>query len=815
MTTDVLEDVRAADPVERLLEDSWESRSRRPGRREIVVEAVATVLFLAAAVPLAAGPAAGGHVRLGPALLLMALYALVSRTVKFPLGAGYVVPSYLVLVPMLILLPPTVVPLVAGTSLVLGTLVRCLLRRTGAAQLLSAAPDAWHTLGPAVVLALGTGVHGTDRGLVYVVAFLAGCMIDLLVSTARESLIFGLAPKLQGRVIGVVWLVDAAIAPIGLLAGLAAREHTAVLLLLLPLNLLLIAAERDRTARIEEAHSRLGVVARERTRLQAAVQRLADAFAAKLELAALADVVLHGSTDALDADAGRLTLHGPGTDAIAKNVGGSDLSLLLESATGAAESTGRPCQLEADGGWALALPLDVGGDRPGALAVARAERRFRDDEQALLLGLVERTESAMTKIVAHDLLIAQARTDPLTGLGNRRKLADELSGRLPEATAERPLVVLLFDLDGFKSYNDTFGHVAGDALLARLGDKLAAAAEPHGSAYRLGGDEFCVLLPSDRDLRRSVQAAAGALEEHGETFSIAASCGAVMLPQEATTPDYALQLADKRMYAHKNGRPSGAREQAHDVLIHIMQAKHPDLTDHACDVARLASHVGVRLGMSAEQLDELARAAALHDIGKVGIPDAILDKTGPLNADEWSYMRQHTVIGERILSAAPALRPVAAIVRASHERWDGCGYPDGLTGDRIPPAARVVAVCDAFDAMTTDRCYRPTRTEQEACEELRRGAGHQFDPAVVSAFLAEIDRCDVLSHTRVPANEAPRTERAAEVASRVLEQLPHAVGLPDHHRPRPAGRRVTVSRDHQADRQALAIAARHDAAPAA
>jgi HD-GYP domain-containing protein (c-di-GMP phosphodiesterase class II) len=255
-----------------------------------------------------------------------------------------------------------------------------------------------------------------------------------------------------------------------------------------------------------------------------------------------------------------------------------------------------------------------------------------------------------------------------------------------------------------------------------------------------------------------------------------------MLPQEATTPEYALQLADKRMYAHKNGRPSGAREQAHDVLIHILQAKHPDLIDHASDVARLASHVGARLGMSAEQLAELARAAALHDIGKVGIPDAILDKPGPLNADDWSYMRQHTVIGERILSAAPALRPVAAIVRASHERWDGHGYPDGLAGDRVPLAARIVAVCDAFDAMTTDRCYRPARSEQEACDELRRDAGHHFDPAVVTAFLAEIDLRDAVPDAREPASDTPRTERAAAVAARVLEQLPRAVDRPDHHR---------------------------------
>jgi GNAT superfamily N-acetyltransferase len=332
MSGDVLEDVRAAGAVERLLEDSWASRSRRAGRHEIAIEGAATALFLGIAVPLAAGHLAGRHVALGTVLLLMALYAIVSRTVKFPIGAGYVVPSYLVLVPMFVLLPSEVVPLVAPLGLMAGTLVRCVVRRSSPAQLLFAAPDAWHTLGPAAVLSVAATAQGVDRVAVYVVAFLAGCALDLLVSTLRESLILGVAPRLQGRVIGVVWLVDAAIAPLGLLVGDEARAHVLLLLLLLPLNFLLMLAERDRTARIEEAHRRLGVVARERTRLQAAVQRLADAFAAKLELGALADVVLHGSTDALDADGGRLILRGPGMGSLRTAVGPDALGALLESA---------------------------------------------------------------------------------------------------------------------------------------------------------------------------------------------------------------------------------------------------------------------------------------------------------------------------------------------------------------------------------------------------------------------------------------------------------------------------------------------------
>jgi diguanylate cyclase (GGDEF)-like protein len=326
---------------------------------------------------------------------------------------------------------------------------------------------------------------------------------------------------------------------------------------------------------------------------------------------------------------------------------------------------------------------------------------------------------------------------------------------------------MLFDLDGFKSYNDTFGHLAGDAVLARLGGRLAEVVAPRGAAYRLGGDEFCAVLPvRPHELHNVVTAAAAALQERGETFAIHASCGAVLLPHEATTPDYALQLADERMYRQKQARPLAAREQTRDVLVSIMHAKQPDLQLHSSDVSRMAVAVGRKFGMDAEQIDELARAAELHDIGKVGIPDAILDKPAPLDSSEWEFIRQHTILGERILNAAAAMRPVARIVRASHERWDGRGYPDRLAGEAIPLSARIVAVCDAYDAMTTDRCYRKAQSPEAAREELRREAGHQFDPTVVEAFLEELD------HPQEPLGEdLDAMEGAIDIAEELADRL--------------------------------------------
>jgi diguanylate cyclase (GGDEF)-like protein len=670
------------------------------------------------------------------------MYALASRMVKFPIGAGYVVPSYLVLVPMLLLLPPGTVPLLTAAGLVLGTLGHVAAKRATFERVLFAVPDAWHALGPAVVLVAAHPHRGVEQALVYVLAFAAGCVIDLISAMVRESAILGVGSRVQLRVIGLVWLIDACVAPLGLLVAHAARHDPAEVLLLLPLNAVLLLLSRDRVARIEQAQRRLDLVARERSRLQTAVRRLGDALAAKLDIEALTNIVLRGSVEALDADGGRLNLGGSLQERVIEFGDMPRVETVLRAAGEAAQSAERSCQLERDGVWALALPFGFRsgvGPATGALAVARAGRAFRRDEEAVMGGLVERARQAAADIVAHNLLREQALTDSLTKLGNRRKLAADLEQRLAGSSDANPLVLVLFDLDGFKSYNDTFGHVAGDAMLARLGAKLASAVARHGTAYRLGGDEFCVLLAArEADLRALLGDAAGALEEGGENFRVGASYGAVLLPHEAASLDYALQLADARMYARKRGRPSVAADQTRDVLIRIMHAKQPSLEDHAGEVALLCRRVGARLGMTGEQLDELVRAAELHDVGKVGIPDAILEKAGALNESEFAFIRQHTLLGERILHAAPALRPVAMIVRATHERWDGSGYPDGLAGEAIPLGARIISACDAYEAMTSDRCYRRRMSHEAACAELRREAGRQFDARVVEVLIDEL-----------------------------------------------------------------------------
>ena len=377
------------------------------------------------------------------------------------------------------------------------------------------------------------------------------------------------------------------------------------------------------------------------------------------------------------------------------------------------------------------------------VAILRAGITFRDN-----VALLRATRS-------------EALTDGLTGLPNRRRLMLDLEqafhphGRhhlRGEADGGiRPATFAFFDLDGFKGYNDTFGHAAGDMLLDRLAGRLAATVAGHGRAYRLGGDEFCVLLDGQRALDDDacLRACRAALEEQGDGFRVGASCGAVTIPDEAGSPTHALQLADQRMYAAKRRARTSSRAQTRDVLLQLLREREPELHHHLHGVAALAAAVGRRMSLDAEQLDEVTRAAELHDVGKIAIPDEILHKPASLDAGEWELMRQHTVIGDRILGAAPAMRPVAEIVRASHERWDGDGYPDGLAGEQIPLGARIVSVCDAFHAMTTPRPYQRTLMRDEALAELRRCAGTQFDPAVVEAF------CVLAVEQPAPARAVP------------------------------------------------------------
>ncbi|HST25963.1 MAG TPA: diguanylate cyclase [Gaiellaceae bacterium] len=417
-------------------------------------------------------------------------------------------------------------------------------------------------------------------------------------------------------------------------------------------------------------------------------------------------------------------------------------SLLLLAAS-AWQQSARRHHIELEGRPLAATPIVCG---LGAVGVFVADRFQHVNPFAISLAgatiatVLLRTGLTLRENVGLlDRARTQSLTDALTGLGNRRSLLADLERMFEPAPADDSSLLIIFDLNGFKHYNDTFGHPAGDALLARLAGKLERSVGSYGGTYRLGGDEFCVLAAIEAaEAERLLDATTAALTEAGESFDVSTAFGAVFLPEEAADTSAALKLADERLYAQKRRLHGGRRGEPYEVLLRVLTEREPSLREHVDSVAKFSVAVGSRFGLADTDLDVLRRAAELHDVGKLAIPDSVLQKPGPLDEAELEFVRKHTIIGQRILAGSPALRAVGEIVRATHERWDGTGYADGLAGEEIPLSARIIAVCDAYAAMTTDRPYRRPVSSEAALEEIRRCSGTQFDPKVVDLFVAEV-----------------------------------------------------------------------------
>ena len=329
-------------------------------------------------------------------------------------------------------------------------------------------------------------------------------------------------------------------------------------------------------------------------------------------------------------------------------------------------------------------------------------------------------------------------TDPVTGLRSRQRLKSDVESRLSGPGRRR--VLLLFDVDGFHAYSDRFGQGAGDDLLRRAAHLLVESASPlQGTAYRVEDSRLAALVPSgEGQLGEIVLAAMAALHDEGGDLLFGRSYGEVAIPDEATDLELALQIAGQRLTAHSQRQHHSARRQAHAVLMAVLAARRPELRRHLRVVAYRAISLARRLDLSMEEIDDVALAAELQDIGLLTVPEAVLDKEGPLTEDELALIRTRPLVAERIIGAAPGLAPVAALVRSSAEKFDGSGFPDGLAGAAIPLGSRIVAVAVAYAALTGPRPYREAASPREALEELRRGASTQFDPKVVETIAADL-----------------------------------------------------------------------------
>ncbi len=334
----------------------------------------------------------------------------------------------------------------------------------------------------------------------------------------------------------------------------------------------------------------------------------------------------------------------------------------------------------------------------------------------------------------------EALRDSVTGLPNRATLLGDLSAAIDVVPSQRRMLVL-FELDGLQASYDALGNAAGDVLVSRIARRLENLATPlGGAAYRVDPIRFAVLVPGDgRTTGEILLAASTPLEgEEASDYLIGRSYGEVTIPDDADDPELALQIAGQRVAANKQRQQRSARRQAHAVLMAVLDARRPELRAHLRTVAYRSISLSRRLGLGLDEIDDIFLAAELQDIGLLTVPESILEKEAALSAEEAELIRKHPEAGERIIASAPGLAPVASLVRAASERYDGRGYPDGLIAAEIPLGARIIAVCVAFAAMGANRPYQTARSEADIVAELERCAGTQFDPQVVEALVAEL-----------------------------------------------------------------------------
>jgi diguanylate cyclase (GGDEF)-like protein/putative nucleotidyltransferase with HDIG domain len=466
------------------------------------------------------------------------------------------------------------------------------------------------------------------------------------------------------------------------------------------------------------------------------LQQLTAALAGTLELNAVGRLVADTLVSEASVSASVVLIDRSGELVVLSSAGSA-------GELGIAGAAGRAVVL--DDRWE-SFPLEVAGRMVGVVAVTAAPLNGSEPHQ-LLLHLVSLGALSLDKALLYEQSREQARHDSLTGLLGHRVFHEALGSHI---AAGIPFGVLLFDIDDFKEINDLHGHQTGDHALRLVSDALRRGTRAGDTVFRIGGEEFCALLPGlgERDAFGVAEAVRHRVAAMVSTLPnpVTVSVGVACFPAHGRRRDELLASADGAMYASKRGgknrtsiagdaTPPGLRPPRRDLNLELLHKKDPGTATHSVFVAILAVEIARALGLDETRLDDLRAAARLHDIGKLAVPDAILYKCTPLDANELRIIRTHSVVGAELLSSWGLAVP-ATIVLQHHERIDGLGYPAGLRGEQISIEGRIVHAAHAYVAMMRDRPYRTAMTQDEAFAELARHSGTQFDRGVVAALVA-------------------------------------------------------------------------------
>ncbi|PKL22844.1 MAG: hypothetical protein CVV48_00150 [Spirochaetae bacterium HGW-Spirochaetae-4] len=378
-------------------------------------------------------------------------------------------------------------------------------------------------------------------------------------------------------------------------------------------------------------------------------------------------------------------------------------------------------------------------DRAAELVIANKELAFQNEEKDM--RAVELQNANAELIFQNEEIAYISHHDFLTGLHNRIYFEEEKK-RL-DIQSQLPISIIVGDINGLKLVNDGFGHAKGDELLIIISKILKDCCREEDVVSRIGGDEFGIILP--RTDSKQAQLLCGRISDacngyalHKGLIYLSISLGYATKTKSTETMDTIVMTAEENMSTHKLLERKSVHSSIIASIKAIMFEKSQETEEHADRMVQLSKLVGKAMGLTERQLNELELLSTLHDIGKMGVSAEILSKPGKLSDREWVEIRKHPEIGFRIAQATSELIPIAEYILYHHERWDGKGYPEGLIGDKIPLLSRIVAIVDAFDAMTNDRAYRSAMTKNEAIEEIRRNSGTQFDPDISKVFIQQV-----------------------------------------------------------------------------
>jgi len=333
--------------------------------------------------------------------------------------------------------------------------------------------------------------------------------------------------------------------------------------------------------------------------------------------------------------------------------------------------------------------------------------------------------------------------DQLTGIYNRAYFEEELNR--PRSDSEYPMSIISIDLDGLKLVNDTVGHNKGDELLTLSAEILEEVVGGQGILCRVGGDEFVALLPSttSEEGEKIIERVLSKVNEYNNTLDdripLSLSMGLAVAEDKNESLEEVFKEADELMYRDKLHKGTNARYQIVNALMATLSERDFITEGHAVRMEELCRKIGEKINLLPKQISNLCLLAQIHDLGKVGIPDYILFKKGPLTQEEWETMRLHVDKGYRIALSSADLSGIADLILKHHEAWDGGGYPLGVSGEEIPVECRILSIVDAYDAMTSDRPYRKAMSKEKAIQEIKRCSGKQFDPHLVEVFLSIVE----------------------------------------------------------------------------